>query len=74
MIYIPEGFAHGFQALTHNCELIYHHTAFYRPDVEAGLRFDDPKLNIQWQLPVSEVSNRDLSHILVSSNFKGLKK
>ena len=46
MMYIPEGFAHGFQCLTDDCELLYHHTEFYKPDVEAGIKYDDPKINI----------------------------
>jgi dTDP-4-dehydrorhamnose 3,5-epimerase len=74
MIYIPEGFAHGFQTLTDNCELIYHHTAFYKPDVESGLRFDDPLLNIEWLLPIGEISNRDLSYKHISKDFKGVKQ
>ncbi|MGH2552280.1 MAG: dTDP-4-dehydrorhamnose 3,5-epimerase, partial [Chitinophagaceae bacterium] len=51
MIYIPRGFAHGFQALAENCELIYHHTSFYTSGAEGGIRFDDSRINIQWPLP-----------------------
>ena len=72
MIYIPEGFAHGFQTLTDNCELIYHHTAFYTPGSEAGIRYDDPLVNIKWPLPVTDISDRDLSHLLLNESFKGL--
>ena len=42
MIYIPEGFAHGFQTLQDNSALIYHHTEFYTPGAEGGIRYDDP--------------------------------
>jgi dTDP-4-dehydrorhamnose 3,5-epimerase len=72
MLYIPEGFAHGFQCLEDNCELIYHHTEFYMPDVEAGIRYSDPKINIQWPLPVSILSLRDENHAYLDENFKGI--
>ena len=72
MIYIPEGFAHGFQALSDNCELLYHHSAFYTPGSEAGIRYDDPFINIQWPLPVSDISERDSSHLLLNESFKGI--
>lgn len=71
MIYIPEGFAHGFQALTDNCELIYHHSQFYLPGVEAGIKYNDPKINIEWPLPVTSISERDNDHPLIDANFKG---
>lgn len=72
MIYIPEGFAHGFQSQEENSELIYHHTAFYTPGVEGGLRFDDPILNIPWPAPVSSISARDKAHPLIDEHFKGI--
>ena len=73
MLYIPEGFAHGFQTLTDNCELIYHHTNFYTPNVEGGLRFDDARINIEWQLPVTEISERDKNHPYINHQFKGIR-
>lgn len=73
MLYIPEGFAHGFQALSDNCELIYHHTNFYSPNVEGGLRFDDSFLNITWHLPLTEISYRDNNHPYINQQFKGIK-
>ncbi len=72
MIYIPEGFAHGFQALTDDCELIYHHSQFYTPDVEGGIKYNDNCVNIEWPLPVQSVSARDDSHPMLGTNFKGL--
>ena len=69
---IPEGFAHGFQAQTDECELIYLHTAKYSPQAEAGLRFNDPRLAIIWQIPVSEISARDKSHPLLTRQFRGM--
>jgi dTDP-4-dehydrorhamnose 3,5-epimerase len=72
MLYIPEGFAHGFQSLTDDCELLYHHSAFYTPQAEAGIRYNDEWINIQWPLPVTAVSARDANHILLNQNFKGI--
>jgi len=72
MFYIPEGFAHGFQTLTEDCELIYHHTSYYTPGSEGGFRYDDPVFNISWPLPVSEISERDLNHPNVNVNFEGI--
>lgn len=72
MVFIPEGFAHGFQALTDNVELIYHHSEFYNPDYERGLRFDDPSLAIKWPLPACCISSKDLGYLLIHKNFKGL--
>lgn len=62
MMYIPEGFAHGFQALSNNAELVYCHSAFYNPTQESGLLYNDPKLNIEWPLPPIEISIRDQGH------------
>lgn len=72
MLYIPGGFAHGFQTLADNTELIYHHSAFYEPGHEGGLKYDDPKLKIQWPLPVTEISARDGSHSFITNNFTGI--
>jgi len=64
-IYIPEGFAHGFQALTDDVELIYIHSVAYNQDHETGLRHDDPALGISWPLPVTGLSARDASHPMI---------
>jgi dTDP-4-dehydrorhamnose 3,5-epimerase len=72
MVYIPEGFAHGFQSMTDNVELLYFHTEFYNKELERGLRFDDQALKITWPLSVSMVSSKDLSHPCVDHNFNGL--
>ena len=60
--WIPEGFAHGFQTLTEDCELLYLHTARYQRDAERGLDALDPRIGIAWPLAVSERSDRDSSH------------
>ena len=72
MLYIPKGFAHGFQTLADNVELIYHHNQFYKPGVESGIRYDDPAVGIQWPLQAVNVSERDLNHPLTDNNFKGI--
>ena len=72
MLFIPEGFAHGFQTLSENAQLIYHHSEFYNPEAESGIKFDDPAVNIQWPLKVTEISERDKDHPLIDSTFKAL--
>lgn len=61
MMYVPEGFAHGFQSLTDDVEMIYFHTEYYEKSSEDGLRYDDPKIGITWPTEVTEVSARDLT-------------
>ncbi len=72
MIAIPEGFAHGFQVLEPESELLYLHTAVYHTPSEGGVRFDDPALAIHWPLPVTDVSLRDTQHPLIMPNFTGI--
>lgn len=69
---IPEGFAHGFQAMTGDCELIYLHTASYRPEAEGALNTADPALGIDWPLAVTEISERDRNHKLIEQDFQGI--
>jgi dTDP-4-dehydrorhamnose 3,5-epimerase len=69
---ISEGFAHGFQALTEDCELIYLHTSAYQPASEDALNIADPRLDIVWPLPVSEISDRDRKHKLIEQSFQGI--
>lgn len=58
-LYIPPGLAHGFQTLTENCEVFYHMSEAYYPDLAAGYRWDDPTFGIPWPLPVKVISDRD---------------
>lgn len=58
-LYVPEGFAHGFQTLTENVEVSYLVSAFYTPDAERGVRFNDPVFGINWPLPVTVMSDKD---------------
>ena len=72
MMVIPEGFAHGFQVMEADSELLYLHTAFYKPEAEGGVRHDDPELGIAWPLPVSNVSVRDSSYAYIDTSFRGV--
>jgi dTDP-4-dehydrorhamnose 3,5-epimerase len=69
---IPEGFAHGFQTLTDNCELLYLHSAPYTPSSEAGIHANDPRLGIVWPIDFSELSKRDSEHPFITDQFKGV--
>ncbi len=69
---IPEGCAHGFQVLEEDSELLYLHTAFYRPEAEDGVRFNDPKIQVDWPLTPSDVSQRDFNHPYLSEDFTGI--
>lgn len=69
---IPEGFAHGFQTLSDECELIYLHTAPYIRAAEAGIRPNDPYLDISWPLDLFEISTRDAEHPLLNNEFTGI--
>lgn len=71
MMYIPEGFAHGFQTLEDNSGLLYMHTAYYSPEAEDGLRYNDPQVNISWPIEISEISMRDTNHDILEK-FNGL--
>lgn len=70
---IPEGFAHGFQSLSDEVELLYCHSAPYCAAFEGGLHPQDPSLAIDWPLPIREISNRDLSHPPINQGFKGVR-
>lgn len=70
---IPEGFAHGFQALTDDVELLYCHSAAYAHDAEAGMNPLDERLAIAWPLPITELSARDAAHPLTETGFEGVR-
>lgn len=69
---IPEGFAHGFQTLTGDCELIYLHTAAYSGLDEGMLNVLDPTLNIAWPLQIDDISERDRTHPFIDQFFQGV--
>ena len=72
MMVIPEGFAHGFQVIKKNTELLYLHTASYAPESESGVLFNDEKIGIEWPLQVTEISDRDLQHKMITKEFEGV--
>lgn len=72
-ILIPEGFAHGFQTLTDDVELLYLHSVLYEPSSEDGLNPDDPKLKIDWPLPRINLSERDKGHRMIDEHFSGIR-
>ena len=69
---IPDGFAHGFQTLTDDCEMLYLHTAAYHATAEDGLNPLDPRLAISWPLPVNALSQRDANHTLLDETYLGM--
>ncbi len=73
MIYIPEGFAHGFQTLRDNCCMLYLHTDFYHKQSEEGIKYDDPLFNIRWPQKIIDISIKDRNLSYLSQKFKGLK-
>ena len=69
---IPEGFAHGFQVLEKESELLYLHSEQYAPQLEDGLSPMDPRLSIPWPLPIAEMSDRDRGFPLLTDKYKGI--
>ena len=69
---IPEGFAHGFQSLGDDVEIIYCHNKAYRSDNERALNPVDPTLKVQWPIEISEISERDKNQQWITKNFKGI--
>ena len=67
MLYVPEGFAHGYQTLTEVSEIIYQVSQSYAPESAGGVRYDDPAFSIKWPLEVAVISDLDTSW----PDFKG---
>ncbi|PKK89721.1 MAG: hypothetical protein CVV64_13020 [Candidatus Wallbacteria bacterium HGW-Wallbacteria-1] len=72
MIFVPEGFAHGFQTLADDVELIYFHTSAYAPEHEGGFNPQDPGLSIAWPHPIFAMSERDGNQPFIQSDFRGV--
>lgn len=72
MLVLPEGVAHGFQALEPDTELLYLHTAFYTPSAEGGVHCLDARAAVRWPLPVRGLSPRDAGHPALPSDFVGV--
>lgn len=69
MLFVPRDFAHGFITLEDDCEVMYEVSEFYSPGFEGGIRYNDPAINIEWPIPVSDVSEKDAVH----PDFKEIK-
>lgn len=69
-LYVPEGFAHGFQTLEHDSEVFYQMYEFYAPEYARGIRWDDPLFKIPWPLPGTIISDRDRSYPLYGSSHR----
>jgi len=69
---VPEGFAHGFQALTDDVQLLYCTSASYAAEAEGGLNPADPKLAITWPLPIAELSPRDARLPMLDAHFSAV--
>jgi dTDP-4-dehydrorhamnose 3,5-epimerase len=61
MVYVPQGCAHGYQALVDDTEMYYQTSDFYAPELARGVRYDDPAFDIRWPLPVTSMSVADRS-------------
>jgi len=72
MLYIPKGFAHGFQTLENNTELFYLHTNIYTPNNEGALNIKDPLLHISFPLDIINLSEKDNEHEFIKKDFRGI--
>jgi dTDP-4-dehydrorhamnose 3,5-epimerase len=72
-VLVPEGFAHGFQSLTDNCQIIYFNTSNYNPNSEGGINALDPRISIKWPIEISFRSIRDTEHQYLKNSFSGIE-
>ena len=70
--FIPEGFAHGFQTLAPNCEMLYFHTEEYNIDAEGIINSIDPRISIKWPKIITDRSERDNNSPMLDKNFLGI--
>jgi dTDP-4-dehydrorhamnose 3,5-epimerase len=73
MLVIPEGCAHGFQALEDNTELLYLHTAYYQWEFESGVFYNDSAINIKWPLACTELSEKDIKLPKIDNTYQGIR-
>jgi dTDP-4-dehydrorhamnose 3,5-epimerase len=71
-LFVPEGFAHGFQTLVDDTEVLYLTTVAYEPTAERGIHPQDPRVGIAWPLPIGQLSERDAAHPPVAPDFDGI--
>lgn len=67
-LYVPEMFAHGMQTLEDDTEVFYEINEFYAPDRSTGVRYNDPKLSIEWPLPVAVITEKDQNWPLIGKH------
>ena len=72
MVYVPAGCAHGYQSLEDGCEITYQASAFYTPNLERCVRYDDPRFHIRWLVPEVIVSPKDAGIPDLPSDFSGI--
>lgn len=70
MVYVPKGFAHGYQTLAENSEVVYQMTGHYSPAHARGIRWDDPGLSVTWPMVPTSLSSRDRNHPLMEASWK----
>jgi dTDP-4-dehydrorhamnose 3,5-epimerase len=73
-LYVPERFAHGYQALEDNTETSYQMGEFYAPGDEGGLRYDDPGLGLKWPMPVTVISDKDQTWLPLAEQEAHLRR
>jgi dTDP-4-dehydrorhamnose 3,5-epimerase len=71
-LFIPRGFAHGFQTLCDDCELLYLHSAPYAGGAEGGVSPTDARLGIRWPLALTDISDRDAAQAALTADFNGI--
>lgn len=71
-LYVPEGFAHGFQDLTDDCEILYLVTAPYASEHEGALHPEDPSVAVHWPLAISQLSDKDSAIPFITNDFAGV--
>jgi dTDP-4-dehydrorhamnose 3,5-epimerase len=72
-LYVPERFAHGYQVLEDGTETTYQVGTFYTPSAEGGVRYSDPRLAIEWPLPVTDLSDKDRTWPLLDDAEQALR-
>lgn len=70
--FIPGGFAHGFQTLTDDTEILYLVSEFYTPEKEGALNAQDPMIKIEWPIGITEFSDKDKAAPFIDRNYEGI--
>ncbi len=71
-LWIPKGFAHGFQTLTDRSTLLYQHSAYYNSDAEFRVSYMEPRVSIIWPLMVTNISDKDLNVKFLDKTWEGV--